>query len=73
MGDLAFVVLEEKRPRAVKHSELARSEARRVLAQGAAGSSRLDTDEPDFLVVDEGGEKPDGVGAAADTGHRRVG
>ena len=65
VGDLAVVVGEHRRARAVQHGRAARAEARRA--------GRLDADQPDVRVVDEAVEDADRVRAAADAGDDRVG
>ena len=65
VGDLAVVVGEHRRARAVQHAGAAAAEARRA--------RRLDADEPHVGVVEEAGEDADRVRAAADAGDDRVG
>ena len=65
VGDLAVVVGEHRRARAVQDRGAAAAEARRAC--------RLDADEPHVGVVEEAGEDADRVRAAADAGDDRVG
>ena len=65
VDDLAVLVGEQRRARAVEDAGAARAEARRA--------GRLDADEPHVGVVEEAGEDPDRVRAAADAGDDRVG
>ena len=60
VGDLAVLVGEHRRARAVEDAGATGAEARR------AGG--LDADEPHLLVVEEAGEHADRVRAAADAG-----
>ena len=60
VGDLAVLVGEDRRARAVQDG--------RATGAERGGAGRLDADEPDVRVVDEGGEHADRVRAAADTG-----
>ena len=73
LGDLALLVLQDVRPRAVQDAGLARGQGGRVLAGLDAVPGGLAADEADVRVRDEGVEEADGVGAAADAGDGRVG
>jgi hypothetical protein len=61
---LPVLVGEDRRARTVEDGRAPGPEAR--------GAGRLDTHEPDTCVVDESGEEPDRVRAAADTRDDRV-
>src|SRR5439155_18128255 len=63
--DLPVLVGEERRTRSVEDAGPPRPEAR--------GPGGLDPYEPNVRVVDEAGEHPDRIRAAADTGHDGVG
>ena len=72
--DLAVVVLEHRRQRAVQDAgQAARGERGAVAAGHQALPRRLDADELDVLVVDEAGEHADRVRPAADARDDAVG
>src|SRR5918996_716818 len=64
VGDLAVVVREDRRARAVQDARPSRAEARRA--------RRLDAEQAHVLVREEAGEDPDRVRAAADAGDHGV-
>ena len=71
-ADLAVLVLEHERSRAVQHADGPADDRSRVTAAGDALTSRLDADQTDTLVGEERAEDTDGVRAPADARHDRV-
>ena len=66
--DLAVVRLDDVRLGAVQHADPPTADARGVPSGLDALAARLHADQPDVRIVEEGNEKPDGVGAAANAG-----
>ncbi len=73
VGDLAILVLQQEGAIAVQHARRAAGHAGGVLAAVEAVAGGLDADDLHAGIVEEGVEQADGVGAAADAGHQRVG
>ena len=72
--DLAVVVLQQVGAVAVQHAGLPPViEAQWPFVHVEAVAARLDAVDRHALVVEEGVEQADGVGAAADAGDQRVG
>ena len=71
--DLAVAILEDVRVRAVQHARSAAHKRRRVLAGPDPLAGRLDPDQHDVAVVEEGGEHADRIGAPAHAGDDDVG
>src|SRR3954471_11150196 len=67
LGDLAVVVLQHRAQRAVQDAGAPGDGQRRAMAARVqAVARRLDADQLDLGIVEEAGEHPDRVGAAAD-------
>ena len=71
--DVAVVVLQDERARALQHARAAAGEARGVAAPDDRLAAGLDADEPDARVADERVEDAHGVAAAADARDDRIG
>ena len=72
LEDLAVLVLEEERARAVQHTRDAPAHRRAVLAALESEAAGLDADEP-RVAVEVSRERPHRVRSAADAGHHDVG
>src|SRR6185436_18764454 len=66
--DVAGVVLEDERMRALQHARRAAGKAGGMAPGGDRLATRLDANEAHMRIVDEGVEDPDGVAATADAG-----
>src|SRR5690242_4712399 len=57
----------------MQHARSTAREARSMFAELQAAPARLNSDQLDVFVTDEGVEHPDGVRASADAGENRIG
>src|ERR1051325_4294130 len=73
LRDLAELILQHHRARAVQDAEGAAAEARGMLAELLAAAARLHADEADGIVFQHLVEEADRIRAAADARHRDVG
>ena len=71
--DVAVLVLQHERARALQHAGAAAGEARRVPPADDRLAAGLDADQPHVAVVEERVEDADRVAAAADARDDRVG
>src|SRR5581483_10565955 len=72
LAHLAVAVLEKIALTAVKHTDFAAQNRRRVTAGGNPRACGLDTDHLDAVVANKGIKQPDQVAAAADARHEII-
>src|SRR5207245_4561547 len=73
LADLAFIVLEDERPRSVEHADRSADDRRRVASGRHALPAGLDAPQLHRRVLEEGRPDADRVRAAADAGEDDVG
>jgi len=73
IGSLTVFVLQHVAVAAVQHSRLAEAERRSMAAGHCSSATRLDADQLDIRIGNEGVEHARGVAAPAHTGHDNIG